>query len=196
MPDEPDRHVRLGDIVAGTWNVVDFDHIVDRPGGPERRQEFPRRSALLASRVKLLAANEIRGERPWETWLERLPEFARPPEDTDRLMSGDDDYATPVPHPERARPGRPKVHEGRIGSSDRSMRNAASRDEFARRHNLIAIEMESKGIGRGGHADGREWFVVRGISDYGDRWTNSVWRRHAAATAAAYVRALLGVCPP
>ncbi|WP_433064016.1 CATRA conflict system CASPASE/TPR repeat-associated protein [Dactylosporangium sp. CS-033363] len=199
-PRDPAAHVRLGDVVIGTWNVVDFDHIVDRPSGPERRQEFPRRSALLAARVKLLTAGELLGQRPWEAHLDRLtaalPDFARPDDRTDVLFSDDTDFAVPVPHPVRPRPGRPKVHEGRIGSSERSIRNAASRDEFAGRHQLRAIEMEGKGLGRAGHADGRDWFVVRGISDYGDRWLDTEWRRYAAAVAAAYVRALLESCPP
>lgn len=201
---DPGRHVRLGDIVVATWNIVDFDHIVDRPGGPERRQEFPRRSDLLAGRVKLLVSGEILEQAPWEAELDRLIEkhtvFIRPDAETDVVYSGDDDFAVPVPHPDPTlsghRPGRPKVHEGRIGSSDRSMRNASARDELARRHNLLAIEMEGKGIGRAGHADGRDWFVVRGISDYGDRWTNNKWRHYASAAAAAYVRALFRVCPP
>ncbi|MET7402098.1 CATRA conflict system CASPASE/TPR repeat-associated protein [Dactylosporangium sp. NPDC005572] len=203
-PHDPATHVRLGDVVIGTWNVVDFDHIVDRPGGPQRRQEFPRRSALLAQRVKMLTAGELRGERPWEAHLDRLtgelPRFARPDDRTDVLFSDDTDFARVVPHPDPVRsahrPGRPKVHEGRIGSSERSVRNAATRDEVARRHQLRAIEMEGKGIGRAGHADGRDWFVVRGVSDYGDRWIDSDWRYYAAAVAAAYVRALLEVCPP
>jgi nucleoside phosphorylase len=201
---DPGRHVRLGDIVVSTWNVVDFDHIVDRPGGPERRQEFPRRSDLLAGRVKFLVAGEILEQAPWEAHLDRLiekhPVFTRPAAEKDVLYSGDGDLAEPVPHPDPAlsghRPGRPKVHEGRVGSSDRSMRNASARDEFAQRHDLLAIEMEGKGTGRAGHADGRDWFVVRGISDYGDSRTNNTWRLYASAAAAAYVRALLGVCPP
>ncbi|GGM40524.1 CATRA conflict system CASPASE/TPR repeat-associated protein [Dactylosporangium sucinum] len=203
-PRDPAAHVRLGDIVVGTWNVVDFDHVVDRATGPERRQEFPRRSALLAGRVKMLTAGELRDERPWEAHLDRLTAelalFARPDDRTDVLFSDDSDFARVVPHPDPARsghrPGRPKVHEGRIGSSERSVRNAAARDEVARRHQLRAIEMEGKGIGRAGHADGRDWFVVRGISDYGDRWIGTDWRRYAAAVAAAYVRALLEACPP
>ncbi|WP_238006771.1 CATRA conflict system CASPASE/TPR repeat-associated protein [Dactylosporangium sp. AC04546] len=203
-PRDPATHVRLGDLVIGTWNVVDFDHIVDRPDGPERRQEFPRRSALLAQRVKMLTAGELREERPWEAHLDRLtgelPRFARPDDRTDVLFSDDTNFARVVPHPDPARsghrPGRPKVHEGRIGSSERSVRNAATRDAVARRHQLRAIEMEGKGIGRASQADGRDWFVVRGVSDYGDRWVDSDWRNYAAAVAAAYVRALLEVCPP
>ncbi|WP_432830992.1 CATRA conflict system CASPASE/TPR repeat-associated protein [Dactylosporangium sp. CA-092794] len=203
-PKDPDNHVRLGDIVAGTWNVVDFDHIVDRATGPERRQEFPRRSGLLAGRVKRLADGADRGERPWEGHLdrlvERLPGDGRPDARTDVLFSDDSDDATVVAHPDPARSGhradRPKIHEGRIGSSNRSVRNAVFRDTVARRHNLRAIEMEGTGIGRAGHSDGRDWFVVRGISDYADRWIDAVWRRYAAAAAAAYVRSLLEACPP
>ena len=203
-PDRPQQHVRLGDIVVGTWNVVDFDHIVDTPTGPQRRQEFPRRSALLAGRVKMLAAREMRGERPWETHLATLiaalPDFAPPPASADQLFAHDGEDAAPVPHPEPAasghRAGYPKVHEGRIGSSDRSMHNATARDILAERHNLRAIEMEGKGIGAASFADGREWFVVRGISDYGDARVDKVWRRYASAVAAAYVRALLGACQP
>ena len=203
-PRDPDGHVRLGDVVVGTWSLVDFDHIYDRPDGPVRRQEFPRRSALLAARVKLLVAGALRGQRPWEEHLDRLieklPEFARPPEGTDVLFSDDSDHATPVAHPDRAmsghRAGRPKVHEGHIGSSERALRSAANRDRLAERHDLRAFEMEGKGVGRGSHADGRDWLVVRGVSDYGDRWTDDTWRKYAAAAAAAYVRALLAVSPP
>jgi hypothetical protein len=37
---------------------------------------------------------------------------------------------------------------------------------------------------------------VRGISDYGDRHTRRLWRGYASVAAAAYVRALIGTCPP
>jgi hypothetical protein len=74
------------------------------------------------------------------------------------------------------------------------MRNATARNALAERHTLRAIEKEGKGIGTASFADGREWFVVRGISDYGDVRVDKVWRRYASAVAAAYVRALLGAC--
>ncbi|MEV6492008.1 hypothetical protein AB0M20_25830 [Actinoplanes sp. NPDC051633] len=56
--------------------------------------------------------------------------------------------------------------------------------------------MEGKGIGSAGFAGGREWFVVRGISDYGDANTTRLWRGYASVVAAAYVRALLAECQP
>jgi len=60
---------------------------------------------------------------------------------------------------------------------------------------VLAIEMESKGIGNTSFFEGAEWFAVRGISDYGDRHVDDTWRRYASMAAAAYVRALLGATP-
>jgi len=196
--------VRLGDIVVGTWSVVDFDHLVETRDGPQRRQEFPRRSPLLADLVKVMAADEMLGKRPWEAHLAALvaslPAFARPPEDTDRLYENDGDDAAQIPHPDLAlsghRPGQPKVHEGRIGSADRAIRSMDVRDDLARRHDLRAIEMEGRGVGVASFAESRDWFVVRGVSDYADHRMTKVWRQYAAAVAAAYVRALLEACRP
>ena len=204
MPCEPHRHVRLGDIVVGTWGIVDYDHVVDEPAGVSLRQGFPQPSALLGQRVKALAAGELQGRRPWEeelaVLLGRLPGFARPDPATDRLYAHDGDGAGEVRHPDPTasghRPGLPKVHEGRIGSANRSLRNAARRDALAREHDLRAIEMEGSGIGSSAFAGGRDWLVVRGISDYGDQRLGRLWRPYASAVAAAYTRALLRRCPP
>jgi len=203
-PGDPHRHVRLGDVVVATWGIVDYDHVVDRPGRVTLRQGFPQPSALLAQRVKGLAAGELQGRRPWEddltVLLERLPAFARPDPTTDRLYAPDTTSARLLRHPNLAasghRAGVPKVHEGRIGSANRSLRNAARRDELAREFDLRAIEMEGSGIGSSAFAGGRDWLVVRGISDYGDQRLGHLWRPYASAVAAAYTRALLRRCPP
>ncbi|WP_033343270.1 CATRA conflict system CASPASE/TPR repeat-associated protein [Catenuloplanes japonicus] len=196
-PDRPEAHVRKGDVVLSTWNVVDFDHIVDNPGRRQRRMEFPRHSALLAYRVKFLIVEAEFGIRPWEEHLgrivARLPAYARPPDHTDVLEDG---VTHPDPSQSGHRPGLPKIHEGRIGSSNRAVRNVRTRDKVAREHNLRAFDMESAGFGRAAHIAGREWFVIRGISDYADPGQDGGWRRYAAATAAAYLRALLAACPP
>lgn len=202
-PDKPLQHVRLGDVVVASWGIVDYDHVVDTPEGVSLRQPHPRPSPLLGHAAKLLEADERTGLRPWEalldTALRTLPYFARPPADTD-LVYADDSGDRVLPHPDpalsRHRPGWPRVHYGRIGSADRSLRDLARRDELATRHGLRAIEMEGTGIGKAGFAGGVEWYVVRGISDYGDRRTGPAWRDHAALVAAAYAKALLGNCPP
>jgi nucleoside phosphorylase len=203
-PSDPHRHVRLGDIVISTWGIVDYDHVVDRPDGVTLRQDFPRPSALLTQRVKGLAAGELQGRRPWEDELARLlrrmPDFARPEADTDRLWAHDGadahEWSHPGPAESAHRPGAPKVHEGRIGSANRSLRNATSRDALAREYDLRAIEMEGSGIGSSAFASGRDWLVIRGISDYGDHRMGRLWRPYASAVAAAYTRALLRRCPP
>jgi nucleoside phosphorylase len=201
-PELPTDHVRLGDIVVASWGVVDYDHVVDGPDGPRRRQEFPRPAALLTARARRLSAEELIGSRPWEgflaTLVSRHPDFQRPADDTD-ILYADDDGEPPVAHPDPAssghRPGLPKVHHGRIGSADRSIRNRVVRDRLAREHGLRAFEMEGKGVGDAAFNAGRQWFMVRGVSDYGDEHLTHLWRPYASAVAAAYVRALLDVCP-
>ncbi|WP_432994668.1 CATRA conflict system CASPASE/TPR repeat-associated protein [Dactylosporangium sp. CA-233914] len=203
-PDRPAQHVRLGDIVVGTWGVVDYDHVVDRPGGAEPRMGQPRPDYLLERRAKVLEAAALRGERPWEAELDRLiaarPAFARPDPAADVLWSSDDPDAGPVAHPDPAvsghRPGRPKVHHGRIGSGNRSVRNARLRDELAERYQIRALEMEGAGVVWAAFASGRDCLVVRGVSDYADSRMAMGWRGYAAAVAAAYARALLGRCDP
>ena len=204
LPQQPEHHVRLGDIVVAAWGIVDFDHVVDRPEGRTLRQGFPSPSPVLVLGAKVIAAAEKSGLRPWEAPLDALltalPQFARPGAATDVLYASDDRDAVPIPHPDPAtsghRFGLPKVHYGFIGSSDRSLRNASVRDDLAAKYGMRAIEMEGKGIGNAAFASGREWFVVRGISDYGDARMNSLWRDYASAVAAAYVRALLAKCQP
>jgi nucleoside phosphorylase len=200
-PARPREHVRLGDIVVATWGVVDYDHVVETPDGTSLRQSHPRPSPLLGHAAKLLRADERMGRRPWNehlaTAVAALPEFARPDPDTDVLHGADDRV---LAHPDLAlsghRPGEPKVHHGRIGSADRSLRNQRGRDDLAARHQLRAVEMEGTGVGKSAFAGGREWFVVRGVSDYADRQLTMGWRDYAALVAAAYTRALLGVVPP
>jgi nucleoside phosphorylase len=191
---QPERHVRLGDIVVATWGIADYDHVVERDDGRWPRQPFPRPSPLLVRLARYLAAVEISGERPWEKWItaavEVLPAYARPASDQ---MSAEDSCASPDLTGHRPMP---TVHHGLIGSADRSLRSAAVRDALAEAEGLIAFEMEGKGIGSAAFAGGLEWFVVRGISDHGDAQTSLRWRGHASVVAAAYVKALLGECPP
>jgi len=202
-PESPQTHVRQGDIVVSTWGVVPYDHVDDTIDGTKLRAGVPQPSTLLTSAARLLQVKEIRGLQPWLTWLDisdrpDLATFARPPEETDTLWARDG--SGPVPHPDPALsghvPGVPKVHYGRIGSADRSLRNPTSRDSVAAEHTLRALEMEGKGIAYSTALNGLEWLVVRGISDYGDAHVNPTWRRYAALAAAAYVRALLAESPP
>jgi tetratricopeptide (TPR) repeat protein/nucleoside phosphorylase len=200
---QPDRHVRLGDIVVATRGIVEYDSVRDHADGPMPRRTFPAASSLLERRANMLQANEALGLRPWETLLvsmvQHLPTFGRPSQSSDVLYSSDLSQDQ-IPHPDPAltghRPGWPKVHYGWIGSGDRSLRSASKRDQIAAEYDVSAIEMEGKGIGNTGFSVGVEWFVIRGISDYGDSHANREWRKYASLAAASYTRALLAECPP
>ncbi len=201
---QPARHVRLGDIVVARWGLVEYDSVSDRASGPVPRRTFPAASPLLERRARMLEVGEISGERPWEEWISavarQMPAFGRPAASTDVLYSSDEGDAR-VPHPDAAltghRPGWPKVHAGVIASGDRSLRSARKRAEIAAgARDVLAIEMEGKGVGNSGFSAGLEWFVIRGISDYGDQHADHAWRKYAALVAAAYARALLAECPP
>jgi nucleoside phosphorylase len=201
-PGQPGRHVRLGDIVVAR-GIVEYDRVRDHDDGPVSRRAFPPPSPLLWRRARLLRAGELTGDRPWENLLSaqarRLPAFRRPASATD-VMSAADGSGRTVRHPALAlsghRPGQPKVHSGLLASGDRSLRSAGKRDEIAARHDVLAVEMEGRGLGNASFSDGAGWFAVRGISDYGDRHVTTAWRSYAALAAAAYVCALLAVTPP
>jgi nucleoside phosphorylase len=87
---KPDEHVRLGDIVVADWGVISYGHIVVTGGTSELRQVFPPPWARLLRANRLLSANGLAGERPWEQWLEAnqrgpLADHRRPPARTDVL---------------------------------------------------------------------------------------------------------------
>jgi nucleoside phosphorylase len=197
------RHVRLGDIVVGTRDLIDFGHSRRVTNGEQQRRQFPQPSPRFVRCADMLKAGELAGNRPWEHWIgpgrpANLVRYTRPPHRTDVLR---DNAGNTVPHPSRRHSehpanGMPKVHNGSIGSADISLRDAATRDELAARYGFLAVEMEGAGIGRSSFQNGKEWFVVRGISDYGDGHSDDSWRRYASLTAAAYVRALLAKCLP
>lgn len=204
LPGCPDRHVRLGDLVVATRGIVDYRHVVQGAHGDELRLPFPRPSVLLNRADRMLQVGEYAQRRPWEACLVMsgrgdLLGFRRPADETDVLHDRVDPERI-IPHPARRlsghRRGWPKVHRGRIGSADVSMRSPEERDALASRYGLLAFEMEGAGVGIGSFLNGLDWFMVRGISDYGDGYVCTQWRRYASLAAAAYVRALLGATPP
>lgn len=198
-PRRPDRHVRLGDIVVAAWGVVAYDHVDDHPDGERlrEREDHPARDLVVAAESLLIGGHQ--GSRPWEGEITRglagLEGFGRPGEDTD-VLHGADGAVIAHPAQDGRRPGWPMVHLGRIGSSDRSLRNPASRDRVGLAHDLLALDMETAGVAAAARTEDVRWFAVRGISDYGDETTTGTWRPYACLAAAGYLRALLAQVPP
>jgi nucleoside phosphorylase len=85
----------------------------------------------------------------------------------------------------------PVIHYGNIASGNLVMKDALIRDRLATKHHFICFEMEAAGL-----MDDFHCLVIRGISDYSDSHKNSTWQPYAAATAAAYGKALLLEIPP
>jgi nucleoside phosphorylase len=173
----PQAGVRRGDVVVSTGGIVDYDHVREYPDHVELRRPFPRPSPLLVRAAKELLMEEIGGGRAW----------------TDGLPAGPAGYQ----RPDGDRTAVPRVHHGQIGSADRSLRNETVRDDLVRRHReLIAFEMEGAGLGSSSALNGREYLVVRGVSDLGEGGRDATWRKYAAYVAAGYARALLARCVP
>lgn len=184
------RGLRLGDVVVGSDGIVDFGHVRRVDGVSTVRRPVGGISAALLRADRESQSAAVRGVEPWRDVLARAeaaqPHFRRPNATTDPRFRIDEQSAVV-----------PAVFRGLIGSGDVLMRDAAYRDELARRHGLLAVEMEAAGVAAAADARGKHWFAVRGISDYCENATkNDLWHAYAALTAAAYVRGLLAACLP
>ena len=182
--------VRLGDVVVGSDGLADFSHVRQVDGVSTLRRSVTGLSAALLRADRELQSAALRGSEPWRDVLDqaqrRYPLFSRPGALTDPRYRPDEQAFVA-----------PAVLRGVIGSGDVLLRDAAFRDELARRHGLLAIEMEAAGIAAAADARGRHWFAVRGISDYCENATkDDRWHAYASLAAAAYVRGLLAACPP
>lgn len=200
-PDQPARHVRLGDVVVAVDGIVDYGHIRQVPGSPQQRRPAAEPSADLVRAVRRIQEKEYREPLDWPRLLtpvhdQPMAVFARPPSSADRLLRA----GTPVDHPPRAesghREGVPKVHYGRIGTGDILLLDERRRDVLADRHRVIAFEMEAAGVIVSAASRGIGWFMVRGIVDYCAEPRDERWYPYASLAAAGYLRAVLAECRP
>ncbi len=200
--DHPQRHVRLGDVVVAVDGIVDHGHVRAGEGPPEPRRPVAGIAMDLVRAVRRLQQRLHGGESPrWELWLAPADDrpmavFARPPAQTDRLHVRGRPADHPPPHESAHRAGRPKIHFGKIGSSDMLVANDHIRDELAARYGVLAFEMEAAGIADGVAGRGVGWFMVRGIVDYCDSYKDDRWHPYASLAAAGCVRELLRECRP
>ncbi len=183
VPDaeRPGGDIRLGDVLVAVDGIVDYDHTATVDGQERLRRHLQGLSADMLRAVQEIRAAHTDPGVPLKQELDRVtdPRFARPQERTrDRG------------------PGTARVHFGAIGSAERLLRDAAYRDQLARRHGIKGVEMEASGLAVGASLRGVPWFVVRGVSDYCDNLKDDTWDDYASLTSAAFVAVLLSHCRP
>lgn len=199
-PKSPEKHVRLGDIVASRSDagIIEYDFIKNSQTASEIRK-FPQAAcAWLSSAMSNLLTNAIAGKRPWEDWIDKIviklgQDYAYPGEENDVLYES----GVVVQHPQQTdrRAGRPRVIQGLIGSADILQKNPKDRDSLRDSHDVRAIEMEASGLQTAAWAQGRDIYVIRGICDYCDEHKNDIWQNYAANVAAAMSRVLIETMP-
>jgi nucleoside phosphorylase len=202
-PSDPDKHVRLGDIVVSDrQGIVDPTSGVAEAGGVKHRELILPPGAALTQAVNLLEAEELeRGERPWQARIEQLiadhEKFKRPGPSTDVLLDANlEKVDHPIDKRRRGRARQPLVFRGPIGSSNLLSRDVGFREELAAKHGLRAIEMEGAGIANAAWDRSQPYGVIRASCDYGDPSKNDRWHHYAAGAAAAYAACAIARIAP
>ncbi|MBK8998022.1 MAG: hypothetical protein IPM35_20045, partial [Myxococcales bacterium] len=203
VPDihKPDRHVRLGDIVAsGETGIIAYDFVKEHGTSLEPRHPPRPPHAGLYQACRRLEASALEGESPWlahATRGARLPYSARPPLGSDRLADTNNpgEYVAHPVDPAR-RTGVPRVFIGTIACANRLLKNPVHRDQIRDDFDVRAVEMEGFGIAEATWNQGLGYLIVRGICDYCDTHKGDSWQGHAAIMAAAFARAVLEETPP
>lgn len=199
QPKDPDKHVRLGDVVVCDQNgIVQFDHVKWEQGHVKVRSAAPPPSASLLGKARILEAGRLAGSYPWEQHIQRakVEGAARPATSEDRLFASGDSVRELI-HPDDPwrRSGHPRIHYGAIGSSNVLLKNPEVRDALRDNFGVRAIEMEGSGIADGTWSARLGYIVIRGICDYCDAHKNDTWQGYAALAAGAYARALIESFP-
>ncbi len=196
--------VRLGDIVVGTRVI---QHDLGKLTGAGQVQPTAVSKTVHASLgtavSNLRSKHEIEPCQIASVLRERLKghsDYSRPSL-PDRLFQATYTHEFPGRDCEECDPSQlilrssrasddPVIHHGGIASGNQVLRHGITRDEVARRLDVICFEMEAAGL-----MDVLPCLPIRGICDYSDSHKSKEWQTYAAATAAAYARELLDVLP-
>jgi nucleoside phosphorylase len=198
----PARDIRLGDVLVGlpegeSAGLVAYDL------GKETKNGFqPLRSGhVLATTEKIVRAaiGHIKIEAPNDAdiflpFYESIKDkehangtFRDPGQDQDDLYETDENGIERLVEREpRQDSKRIRVWYGSIGSGEKLIKNAETRNKLRDRYDIIGLEMEAAGT-----MNQIPVGVIRGVCYYGDEHRNKLWQPYAAAMAAAYAKAVL-----
>ncbi|XP_037919335.1 uncharacterized protein LOC119656799 isoform X2 [Hermetia illucens] len=209
------RHVRLGDVVIasseksrniinGNANRKNGPYIYVYGNGEEIQTYYPKNDCLQSLAESLRA--DPQGKKPWEHYLKEgllhlqnrtETIFDRPAPNTDKLyMNIGNHEVIEVAHPQPtdAVDGIPatRIHLGPIGSGRDLIRSDNLRTEFAKKHNLLATDVEMSSVLDSVIGNCRDSFIlVKGISDYKDGTTTKKWQNFASLAAAAVMKSII-----
>jgi len=192
-PQDPTRHVRLGDVVVGLDGILQYDFLKRELGKSELRRMAVQPSSRLVSAIRQIQMAECSGTSEWQPHLAPF-HHKRPSADVlHSLDTNDKSKTVTIPHPDQ--PGRefgqPLVHYGMIGSANILLKDSAERDRLSLAYKLQAVEMEGSGIADASWNFAAGYIAVRSICDYCDMSKNDDWQEYAAYAAAAYTRAIV-----
>lgn len=181
--------VRLGDIVVGMPDgqhsgIIQYNIGKATEDGLERRSSHNRPPQFLMQAIHNRKTDMLEGFDVWQTHLKKVREDRGSLKGlTDILHEGDKEICRPDNRES-------KVHYGLIASGDLVIKADKKRTELVEQihDEVLCFEMEAAGL-----VNTFPCLVVRGISDYCDRYKNDDWQPYASSAAAAYCKYLLGV---
>ena len=193
-----DDHVRLGDIVISK-SIVKIPRGKAQNGGSNNQAEYPSKpsTTLTNAAENLISDFKSHKLQPWEKFITEACKinkaFNRPSPKEGKDVFLDEKGKLRKVHPlDKYRiKDKPRPRMGNIGSYTNVLKDHRIRSKQAKKFNLSAIEMESGGIAETVSACEKQYLVIQGISDYGDKLKNNVWQNYAALASAAFAKALL-----
>ncbi|XWX00083.1 hypothetical protein V2A60_008100 [Cordyceps javanica] len=206
FPELPVRDIRLGDILVGLSDrnesaIVQYDLGKQTSDGFQllRGGHALQPASKLASMA--LAKAERKARQNPDYFLQQYKTvrdgrhggitFPDPGQETDHFYvvnsEGQECIANREPRPPEERT---RVWKGVLGSGNTLLKDERGRHELQVRYKVIGVEMEAAGVLTELPAG-----VIRGVSDYGDKYKNDKWQLYAAAQAAAFAKLTLMSTP-
>ncbi len=165
--------VKIGDVVIPR-DVVDHSLNVAEKGIVLPRLSIP---SLPHSVMQMIQAFQLDNQQLEKTFESGFEKLIHPP------IGQEQEFEQHVAK-------KPSVHEASIASANLLLRDPGVLEELSERvsQGIKAGEMEAGGFVKACNARGtpQPWFIIRGISDFGDTFKNDAFHRLAAAAAAAY----------
>ena len=218
------KHVRLGDVVVSAVdsqksleNASPISPVPSKPyvyvynDGQEIKTYNPK-NPCLQEIARYIQQSQ---KRPWQEYMKdglaQLQgrtdnDFQRPSGNTDKLyMNIGNGDVIEVAHPQSAEAesdqtdGMPvsRVHLGPIGSGSGQVRSDSLRNEFSKKFNLLATDIEMSSVLDSVIGNCKESFIlVRGIADYKDGWSTKKWQNYSSLAAAAVMKSIVCAMDP